>query len=390
MGPIAQFLDQYPRLETQSGYRSHLLAFLDFQYGKVRAGRTVTPPELARYELLAAEFLAGPEVIPDLVRFVKALNEVPPNTATLRFSVVADWLGFHDREIPPRDRRALVTRLPRGGTQTIEADLDREVLAEILQQMDLRGRAIALILASSGMRIGELLQVTPKDLNLKTSPAEITLRGSYTKTGAPRVTFISSEAAGVLREWLKVRDQVRIRALGRGKGFADQGGDRVDRSDRLFPFSSRVIRDAWLLAVEKSGRLDVDPTTNRSTLHLHMLRKYFHSQLKLGVPSEVVEMLMGHAGYLSGAYRRYTKRELAEHYLKGEPYVTILVPPEILDLSGRVAEKLHAHSEILESVVAESVQAKNRLAQMEQQVSIMRELLSPERMRLAYESLERE
>jgi len=60
------------------------------------------------------------------------------------------------------------------------------------------------MLASSGMRIGEALQLELDDLNLNSYPAKIYIRGEYTKSGNPRIAFIFSEAKEAVEEWLKI------------------------------------------------------------------------------------------------------------------------------------------------------------------------------------------
>lgn len=373
MPPIADYLDQFAKVKTRKIYRAHVFAYLDSQYGPQRAGRAATDGEIARYETLAERYLTGPELPGDLARFVVSMAGTPPTTAALRFSVAIDWLGFHGHEITPRQRKVLVQRMPHGGAQTVEGDLDRDVLATILQQLDIRGRAIVLTLASSGMRIGELLQIQIRDVNLSAVPCEITIRGTYSKTGEPRVTFCSSEATDALRAWLQVRDQVVARSFGRHATLVSRGQPDKMPDNRLFPFSQHTINCAWKLALDKCGMRESDPTTRRTTLHLHMLRKFFHSQLKLGCPEEVVEALMGHRGYLSGAYRRYTKKQLAEYYAKGEPQLLVMVPSGLLDIQGRVNEQLKVQNEMYATLVARTQQQEAEIAELREAFAETRE-----------------
>ena len=63
--------------------------------------------------------------------------------------------------------------------------------------------------------------------------------------------------------------------------------------------------------------------TQWMTMRPHTLRKRFRTQLAAVIPVDVVEVLMGHAGYQTDAYRRFTEDELAGFYKKGE-YVLYL------------------------------------------------------------------
>jgi len=52
------------------------------------------------------------------------------------------------------------------------------------------------------------------------------------------------------------------------------------------------------------------------------------------VPVDIVEALMGHEGYLTEVYRRYTERQMTEYYLKGEHLLTISQSQSIEERGG--------------------------------------------------------
>ena len=134
----------------------------------------------------------------------------------------------------------------------MKKDLDHETLRSILQHMDIKGKALVLTLASSGIRIGEALQLRLEDVNLETDPAEIVIRGEYTKTGEQRFVFISREAKQALKEWLKVRDSYLESAKNRNKGLVKAGIAREKLiDDRLFPFSDQTVSQLWENALRR-------------------------------------------------------------------------------------------------------------------------------------------
>lgn len=67
-----------------------------------------------------------------------------------------------------------------------------------------------------------------------------------------------------------------------------------------------------------------DDRTGRYIIHIHTFRKFFSSRMALSCPRDAVEMLMGHEGYLSGAYRRFSEEQLMDLYKKSMQEVTIL------------------------------------------------------------------
>jgi hypothetical protein len=78
-----------------------------------------------------------------------------------------------------------------------------------------------------------------------------------------------------------------------------------------------LVRFLWNNCLEKAGYDKLDKTTKRHEMHIHVLRKYFLSLMKLEIPEVVAEALAGHDAYLSEAYRRYSEKQMADFYMKG-------------------------------------------------------------------------
>jgi len=188
----------------------------------------------------------------------------------------------------------------------------------------------------------------------------VNVRGEYSKTGDPHYSFISQEAKESLVECLKVRGDYLISSSKRGRGLAKTGYGRGVKSvedKRIFPFSFSVASQMWNNALKKAGLENHNKGTNRRTLHIHMLRKVFNSQLKLVVPREVVEALTGHEEGLSDAYRRYTQEQIREWYLKGEPHLYVFVPQEI----GKIQTQFNAELEELNKKISDMLYHNQRL-----------------------------
>jgi DNA-binding ferritin-like protein len=147
------------------------------------------------------------------------------------------------------------------------------------------------------------------------------------------------EALDAMREWLKVRDDYIVTATKRGVGLIQTGygrGEKEAGNEKIFPFSDSVAQMMWNGAIDKLGLRSADRQTGRQAFRIHMLRKYFISQLKLKIPESVVEELCGHKTYLSDSYRRYTKTQMAEFYLQGEPALYVNVPAEFVEIKSMV------------------------------------------------------
>lgn len=215
-----------------------------------------------------------------------------------------------------------------GGTRarTQDKNLKPEELKVIMSHLDVRGRAFFLTMASSGMRIGELPEVTFGDMHLDEDPCRIVIRGNHTKTGDTRTAFISQEAKELILEWLKVRTDYiksarRLRYKFERRDIEDYKRLNEDiknlKDDRVFPFGEHSAREMWNQALEDAGLEDRDKDTNHRTLHPHSLRQFFRTNAGVVVNTDVAEALIGHEQGIISVYARYQKGaedELAKLY----------------------------------------------------------------------------
>lgn len=367
MKSIKEFLDLYPKKNTQDVYKAGIYTFLEFFYPEIkRKGRQATKDEVIRFEKAIKRYIDEKNgdleaYLDDLMRFAAYLHSKPPKTAKSYLGAMKEYLGYNNIEFTQRQLKTIRFKLPKGGVRTIEHDMETTTLQRILQHTDLKGKALILTLASSGMRIGEALQITLDDINLDSTPPIITIRGEYTKTGEHRFAFLSREAKETLNEWLKVRNQYLKVAKNKNRGLISNGAKPKTLSDnRVFPFTDNNAFEIWSNTLSNAGLLSIDRGTNRKQLRIHQLRKFFRSQLALGCPVDIVEALMGHEGYLTGAYRRYTKEEKARNYLKNEHYITVFnnqsveqIKKDIVKETNEEVEALKSKNQVLELKVQE-------------------------------------
>lgn len=369
MGKLADYLKHYDNQSTAGGYSSAVYSFIDFIYGKQRQGIRVTSEEKIKYEKLIDKFLTEQrDYSEDMAGFVVSLQSRPPLSARQTFTFAKEFFNHYDLELPAKNMKFIRNKLPKGNSRTIEKDMDTETVRIILQHLDVKGRALVLVLASSGMRINEALTVNLDDIDFKPKPAIITIRGENSKTGDNRITFLSSEATQAVNEWLKVRSEYIRTSATRNNGLVKSGRGNLKTGEddgRLFPFSDQNASALWDNALTKAGLLSRDKTTNRKQLHYHQLRKFFISQLSLIISKEIAEMLAGHSGYLTGSYRRYTKKQLSEEYLKGQHLLTIQAPKELQEIESEFKAKMQTHSEIIENLVKKNIGLEDKLVKMD-------------------------
>lgn len=338
--PVYEWLKTYGKETTRRIFSVGLKQFLAYIY-QVKVEEVNHNLEQLAYRYVNECKTNQRDWFKDLLAFAASFQGKPPKTAHTYLSAAKNWLEFSlDVELSRKQLRLLRGRLPKGKrASTIEVDLTPDVLRRIVSHAPIHGKALFSLLASSGIRIGEALQLKLPDIDLKSDPPKITVRAEYTKAGDAYYTFMSTEAREIIEEWLKQRKSYLESAVNRGLGlskFGDGRGLKSVEDERVFPFCSVVATQIWHNCVAKAGLDEKDSFTNRRKLHIHMLRKFFQSQLKYaGVPEDIVEALIGHSGYLDEAYRRYTFEQIASWYKRGEPYLLINVPKDISEIQTK-------------------------------------------------------
>ena len=378
---IAEWLSTYAKPNTRRVFHAGVKHFLECIYD-VMVDNGSLEQFAARY---VAECRGGRDWFKDLLKYAAALNTRPPKSARAFMTGAKSFLEYTlNVELTRKQGRLLLGRLPKGSkARTEEAELTRETLCRILAHADVKGRALFLLLASSGIRVGEALKLRLEDVDLTVDPATVYVRGEYTKAGDAYTSFISSEAREALMEWLKVRESYlavssgRSRGLGRSKNIGDK---------RIFPFSVTVAEQMWRNAIIKAGMAERDSSTNRHKLRIHMLRKWFLSQAKLAAPENIVEAWAGHSGYLDDAYRRYSMDQLREYYKKAEPYLLISIPKGISEIQTKfqkdvdqlreqvadLTRKLTDANAINLQLMTENMRLKEKMAQIEAEIRELR------------------
>jgi len=283
---------------------------------------------------------------------------------------VKTFLIENDIELPTKFWKRLSRRI-KGNAQTDDRIPTTDELKQILIQMPQHAQAYYITLCSSGMRGGELLQIKLSEIDLDTDPVQIRIRGEYTKNKIRRTTFITNEAKQFILEWLKVREQHLITATKKSSGKKDE------QDPRLFPFSSENILVTWHLALQKTGLDQRDPTTDRYLLHPHCLRKYFRTHLATQIPVDVVEALMGHSGYLTQAYRRYTIEQLGELYKKGEGTLNIFSDTqEINKIKTKLEKRNDQFQELINGLTSANLTLKKDMKELKGTVSSLNTQIS--------------
>jgi integrase len=290
--PISVFLTRGPA-NTRRMYMSTCKLFLTFIKGHSPDNQWLS--ELERYMATTPQ----QQLEQDILKFIfdAVQSQFAPNTIRTRLRILHALLTWYGRDMSTQTKKQLGMIIPRVSKKIEEMIPTRQQLHQILNASPLWAKAFFAVLKSSGARPSELLALTHADIDMSSDPPCLTLR--QTKTGEPRITFIDSEAKGILQEYLNTEPH----------------------TEKVFPYPLRQYRRAWKQALKVCGFYTKNKETKHKVLkmRLYTLRKYFRSYGREGIDRDLLEYLMGHRNKgVENAYINYTKDQLAHIYKKGE------------------------------------------------------------------------
>jgi hypothetical protein len=264
------------------------------------------------------------------------------------------------------------------------------VIESAMKELDLKGRALVLTLASSGARLNEILSLKISDVDFESKPVKLTLRN--TKNKQTRFTFITSEAAQCVQAWLEKRDQYLVGASRRNAGLVRAGicGKKDTNTDLLFPLTDSAVNSLWENALKAANLYSQDEQTGRNQYRIHSFRKFFISQLSMAGQKTLAEHLAGHSGYLDNSYRRSGEEEAGKAYLSVQHVLTIGIPPEFREKATELNSQLRIQGESIEGLRAMNEKLAEQMVKIESKNALLEEELNEikeeqERMRQYYD-----
>ena len=306
----------------------------------------------------------------DTLNYCKFLKGMAPKTFIGYTTAIKSFFDDHEQSFPKKTLKKYQKRnIGKGIAITRDQVFTKQQLKQILAAGDIRARALFLVMASSGIRPGEALNIKLSDLDyesFKGNPVVINIRKEIAKNKMPRITFISNEAKEYLEQWLKIRKKHLETYQHTQKNLKKKELKKksVEQEERVFPFTHpnawklfhRLLRDTdniKTVAHTQDGK-------KKNVYHLHTFRKFARTYLPQGMPLDQVEQILGHEGYLS-EYRQYPDHILAESYRNAMHTVEIFESGDIAEVN----EEMNAMKKRVEKM-------ENLLAQKEQMVELIK------------------
>ena len=362
---ISEYGESKRTNSTRRLTRIFLNAYIRFLYPEAPADETDT------YSL---RYLAETEdhfpVLRDYLIFLNR-SGLAPNTINSRITYVIHWLKWNRVYLTTAEYDMIRRNLPAPVTVHEDKRITPDHIRSIVFHSDTLLTAFVLMISSSGARVSEVLNLKFSDLR-EGKPRSFHIPRERMKSGKPHTYFYSDEAHVALEEWLKIRSGAARSAESRTVRCLHR--EWVGRSDRIFPLTYEAVRQKFCRAMRGAGLFSVDRTSGRSEISFHSLRKWCESTMKLYMPINVANELIGHDEGLSRHYRRYAEETLREYYLLAEPHLGILSCSDCSLLSEK---------SIVSGVVSDSIIVKvlldsyaSRVAEMEREIETLRSLVT--------------
>jgi hypothetical protein len=226
------------------------------------------------------------------------------------------------RRVLPRARRYALDRIP-----TVNE------IQEIVETADLRGKALTLVLASSGIREGAIECFRVKDYTTIEQEEKLVAGRLVVYNGDPEryTTFITSEACYALDKYLNFRREHGEDVKMSSPLFRDKfdpikgqyGHGKQDSRNVVMPMTAPSVRQYYNRLLFSIGIRN--ERKRRHEFSVHGFRKFFKTKAEIGGMKPInVETLMGHSIGISDSYYRPTENELLEDYLKVIYHLTII------------------------------------------------------------------
>ncbi len=222
--------------------------------------------------------------------------------------VAKDFLNHQGCKIYNEDMK-MKFRLPKR-TSGYKRGLTREAINRVIRFTNPKLATIILMACSSGMRIGEIVQLKLLDVDFTITPTTITIRGPTTKTRETRLTHISSEATNSLKDYLARYSTQNEYLFLRKHELKSEISDE-EKYSKYVVATKHNLEQQLGRCIKKIPEINAK-NENQNWIHFHAFRAWFKTQVTDSHQSDFAEALMGHKS-LKLLYYRQNDRHVHKH-----------------------------------------------------------------------------
>ncbi len=199
-----------------------------------------------------------------------------------------------------------------------------EQFRKILDNTDIQGKCIFLIMATSGSRIDSVLKLRRKDIDMEHEYPRIVFSYQYVKSGITKVKRVTPECKRFLESYFLLNP--------------------LTPEGKVFRMTRQNADYKWKCALKKAKLWKFDNNTGRCTMTTHCLKRFFKSNFDRG-NKEWTDYFAEHRSDLDRRYRDYDADVIDEQYAKGVPYLLVYEKPVDVDLRIIQLQKQHRADE---------------------------------------------
>lgn len=279
--------------------------------------------DMDEYDLLDYYKEEKIDILKIFKEFVVYMDKTGRGARTIRnaLSVNKGYLRHMGIKIDSEDLK-LIVKVPKV-IRIREMPLDKEIIARLLRNAKPKLYLAIIVAVSTGMRIGEVVNLKISDIDFNENPIKVYLRANTTKTRQSRECFLTAEATNALKDYLKryhnwfegIKDPQIIEKQIFATVYRHRGPFIAESIIKTLQTELREI-------VRAIPDLNVKDENGRQAIHLHSLRKFFRTTVGNAVGRDFAEAIMGHSFYLD-TYYQLSEDKKKEMYLEAEPYLTM-------------------------------------------------------------------
>jgi len=237
------------------------------------------------------------ETIFDILQSWINWNKIAPSSLKTYFIRLNSFLHYKGIKLDNRDVKSELI-FPKVLEEELYP-LQVEDITKILSVANYDKRSMYLAQISSGMRLGEIVQIRKKDLILDSDRIMVKIPAKITKSQQARTTFLSTEAEKMIRHGLKKLDD-----------------DDLVWGNNPIPINNEIAEIANLHRYLGKCGLDMKYDSGQYKINTHSFRAFFITKMSRHDPN-FAKKLAGQKGYLL-QYDRMTDKEKLDKYLEIE------------------------------------------------------------------------
>jgi len=272
-------------------------------------------------------------------------RDISPSTIKVVFSNLRKYLFYRKIRTNQQDIREHL-RFPKTPKEEKHplSDYEYRAIVDAFAKHPLY-QLTCLALGSSGMRIGELMNIKKKDLDLSTKRITVKIPAN-TKTRTGRTTFFSKEVNEKIKK--------RLANLNPDDYVFCKGSPRAGACN----FRKALGRILTRLELDEKYQ-----TSNYSKITPHTWRAYFFTKAARKHDDNYAHRMIGHSGYLM-QYDRLTQEEKLNMYIELEPDLVIYDQTR----NNLKIEQLEEEKASISQIKEEVARLKEQLAKQDKKI----------------------